>query len=128
MQDFEMLKLLRKSSSGRILQVRKRGSGQLYALKEIRKTSIVFSQETEAAGVFGIAKQSVLHQVKNPFLVPIKFIFQSPESLHLVSAFVPGGELFDMLYKEQCFDVDTIRLYTAETLYCRDSLCFGVFA
>lgn len=120
-QDFEMLKLLGKSSSGRILQVRKKGSGQLYALKEIRKTCIV-SQDTEAAGVFRIAKQSVLHQVENPFLVPIKFIFQSPESLYFVSAFVPSGELFDMLYKEQCFDMDTIRLYTAEILCALECL------
>ena len=126
MQDFELLKLLRKSSSGRTLQVRKRDSGRLYALKEIRKTSII-SQETEAAGMPGMVKQSVLHQVKNPFLVPLKFTFQSPEILYLISAFVPGEELFAVLHKEQCFDVDTIRFYTAEILCALEYLHdFGV--
>jgi serum/glucocorticoid-regulated kinase 2 len=120
MQDFDTLKSLGNSSSKKVFQVKKRDSGQLYALKKIQKTSI-FSQ-AEAADAFEIAKRSVLSQIKNPFLVSVKFAFQSPEGFCMVSAFVHGGELIELLYKEQCFDVDRIRLYTSEILCALESL------
>jgi len=85
-------------------------SRRFYAMEKNRKRIIV-SQDA-----FEIAKRSVPSQIKNPFTVPLKFVFQSPESLYLVSAFVHGGELFKLLHKEQCFDVDRIRLYTAEII------------
>jgi len=114
MQDFVTLKSLGDSSSKRVFQVRKRDSGQLYALKKIQKTSM-FSQ-AEVADAFEIAKRSVLSQIKNPFLVSVKFAFQSPEGFCMVSPFVHGGELIELLNKGQCYGVDSIRLYTAEIL------------
>jgi serum/glucocorticoid-regulated kinase 2 len=117
MQDFDMLKFL---GFRKAMQVKKRDSGRLYALKKIQKTSIV--SQGEVADAFEIAKRSVLSQIKNPFLVPVKFVFQSAESLYLVSAFVHGGELIELLYKEQCFDVDRIRLYTSEILCALECL------
>lgn len=119
MQDFDILVSLGDRSK-EVFQVKKRDSGQLYALKKIQKTSIV--SQAEVADAFEIAKRSVLSQIKNPFLVSVKFAFQSPEGFCMVSAFVHGGELIELLYKEQCFDVDMIRLYTAEILCALESL------
>jgi serum/glucocorticoid-regulated kinase 2 len=114
MQDFVTLKSLGNSSSKKVFQVRKRDSGQVYALKKIQKTSM-FSQ-AEVADAFEIAKRSVLSQIKNPFLVSVKFAFQSPEGFCMVSPFVHGGELIELLNKGLCYGVDSIRLYTAEIL------------
>jgi serum/glucocorticoid-regulated kinase 2 len=121
MQDFIILKLSGgRRSLEKTMQVRKRDSSQLYALKKIQKTSVV--SQAEVTDEFEIAKRSVLSQIKNPFLVPVKFVFQSPESLYLVSGFVHGGELMTLLYEEQGFDVDRIRLYTAEILCALECL------
>ena len=58
-----------------------------------------------------LAERSVLAQINNPFIVPLKFSFQSPEKLYLVLAFVNGGELFHHLQREQRFDVNRARFY-----------------
>jgi serum/glucocorticoid-regulated kinase 2 len=69
-----------------------------------------------------LAERSVLAQINNPFIVPLKFSFQSPEKLYLVLAFVNGGELFHHLQKEQRFDVNRARFYTAELLCALECL------
>lgn len=61
-------------------------------------------------------------QINNPFIVPLKFSFQSPEKLYLVLAFVNGGELFHHLQREQRFDVNRARFYTAELLCALECL------
>jgi serum/glucocorticoid-regulated kinase 2 len=69
-----------------------------------------------------LAERSVLAQINNPFIVPLKFSFQSPEKLYLVLAFVNGGELFHHLQKEQRFDINRSRFYTAELLCALECL------
>jgi serum/glucocorticoid-regulated kinase 2 len=64
----------------------------------------------------------VLAQINNPFIVPLKFSFQSPEKLYLVLAFVNGGELFHHLQKEQRFDINRARFYAAELLCALECL------
>ncbi|CZR65792.1 related to protein kinase 1 [Phialocephala subalpina] len=120
-QDFDTLKPLGNRYPRTTFQVYKKYSGGLYyALKRIEKTGIGLQCGVEDA--FETAKHSVLSQIKSPFIVPIKFAFQSPECLYLVSPFVHGGELWKLLHKQQRFDVDTIRLYTAEILCALECL------
>lgn len=69
-----------------------------------------------------LAERSVLAQINNPFIVPLKFSFQSPEKLYLVLAFVNGGELFHHLQREQRFDINRSRFYTAELLCALECL------
>jgi len=69
-----------------------------------------------------LAERSVLAQINNPFIVPLKFSFQSPEKLYLVLAFVNGGELFHHLQKEQRFDINRSRFYAAELLCALECL------
>lgn len=64
----------------------------------------------------------MLAQINNPFIVPLKFSFQSPEKLYLVLAFVNGGELFHHLQREQRFDVNRARFYMAELLCALECL------
>ncbi|KAG9543785.1 serine/threonine protein kinase-like protein, partial [Aureobasidium melanogenum] len=67
-------------------------------------------------------ERSVLAQINNPFIVPMKFSFQSPEKLYIVLAFVNGGELFHHLQKEQRFDINRSRFYAAELLCALECL------
>ena len=96
----------------------KRDTGRIYALKTIRKAHIISRSEVAHT----LAERSVLSQINNPFIVPLKFSFQSPEKLYLVLAFVNGGELFHHLQREQRFDVNRARFYTAELLCALECL------
>lgn len=91
---------------------RKRDTQRVYILKTIRKDHV--SSSAEIARI--LAGGSVLSRIDNPFVVPLKFVFQSPERLHLGMPFVNGGELFHQLQREQRFDHDRARFYAAELL------------
>jgi serum/glucocorticoid-regulated kinase 2 len=100
------------------MQVRKRDTSRIYALKTIRKAHIVSRSEVTHT----LAERTVLAQVNNPFIVPLKFSFQSPEKLYLVLAFVNGGELFHHLQKEGRFNIERARFYAAELLCALECL------
>ncbi|KAK2753396.1 hypothetical protein FQN55_003525 [Onygenales sp. PD_40] len=118
MDDFELLKVVGKGSFGKVIQVLKRDTGRVYAMKTIRKAHIISRSEVAHT----LAERSVLSQINNPFIVPLKFSFQSPEKLYLVLAFVNGGELFHHLQQEQRFDINRARFYTAELLCALECL------
>lgn len=117
-EDFELLKVVGKGSFGKVMQVRKKDTSRIYALKTIRKAHIISRSEVAHT----LAERSVLAQINNPFIVPLKFSFQSPEKLYFVLAFVNGGELFYHLQKEGRFDVNRARFYTAELLCALECL------
>ncbi|BFZ53818.1 Serine/threonine-protein kinase [Savitreella phatthalungensis] len=110
---FDLLKVVGKGSFGKVMQVRKKDTNRIYALKTIRKLHIVSRSEVNHT----LAERTVLAQINNPFIVPLKFSFQSPEKLYLVLAFVNGGELFHHLQREGRFSVWRSKFYTAE-LFC----------
>lgn len=118
------------------MQVRKRDTGRIYALKTIRKAHIVSRNEITHT----LAERLVLAQVDSPFVVPLKFSFQSEQKLYLVLAyvcfirsrryapaylrdsFVNGGELFHHLQREHTFNEERARFYSAELLLALEYL------
>ena len=99
--DFELITVIGKGSFGKVrsvfqiipsftyslsrlqvMQVRKRDTMRIYALKTIRKAHIVDRKEITHT----LAERLVLARVNNPFIVPLKFSFQSEQKLYLVLA------------------------------------------
>ncbi len=117
-EDFELMKVVGKGSFGKVMMVKKKDTHRIYALKTIRKAHIISRSEVAHT----LAERSVLSQINNPFIVPLKFSFQSPEKLYLVLALINGGELFHHLQKEQRFDINRSRFYTAELLCALECL------
>lgn len=117
-EDFDLLKVIGKGSFGKVMQVMKKDTRQIYALKTLRKQHIVSRMEVTHT----LAERTVLARINNPFVVPLKFSFQSPEKLYLVLAFINGGELFYHLQKSRTFSMDRSRFYIAELLSALESL------
>lgn len=117
------------------MQVRKKDTQRIYALKTIRKAHIA-QRPGEIMHI--LAERTVLALVNNPFIVPLKFSFQTPDKLYLVMSFgtsgllpaprlldicsVNGGELFYHLQREGKFDQDRSRFYAAELLCALEHL------
>lgn len=133
---FDLLKVIGKGSFGKVMQVRKKNTQRIYALKTIRKAHIA-SRPGEITHI--LAERTVLALVNNPFIVPLKFSFQNPDKLYLVMSFgqcssllgwrqcthiraVNGGELFYHLQREGKFDQDRSRFYAAELLCALEHL------
>ncbi|KAJ3211351.1 hypothetical protein HDU67_004585 [Dinochytrium kinnereticum] len=118
MEDFELLKVIGKGSFGKVMQVRKKDTNRIYAMKIIKKSHIVERAEVSHT----LAERMVLAKLNHPFIVPLKFSFQNPEKLYLVLAFVNGGELFHHLQQVGRFEEERARFYTAELLCALECL------
>lgn len=121
--DFDLLKVIGKGSFGKVMQVRKKDTGKIYALKSIRKAHIVNKMEVTHT----LAEKFVLSRVNSPFIVPLKFAFQSSEKLYLVLSFINGGELFYHLQKARKFPLIRAKFYICELLSAIETLhCMNI--
>ncbi|KAI9179567.1 Serine/threonine-protein kinase [Blastocladiella emersonii ATCC 22665] len=116
--DFDLLKVLGKGSFGKVLQVRKKDTGRVYAMKILNKKDIIARQEVAHT----LSERNVLVQASSPFLVGLKFSFQTPDKLYLVLDYMNGGEVFYHLQKEQVFSETRAKFYTAELVLALDHL------
>jgi protein-serine/threonine kinase len=113
--DFEILKLIGKGTFGQVFQVRKKDTGRIYAMKVLQKKVIV--QKKEIAHTVG--ERNILVRTAmtdSPFIVGLKFSFQTASDLYLVTDYMSGGELFWHLQKEGRFDEKRAKFYIAELI------------
>ncbi|KAI8342387.1 kinase-like domain-containing protein [Chlamydoabsidia padenii] len=115
---FDLLRVIGRGSFGKVYVVRKKDTNRIYAMKVLRKSRIISRSEVTHT----MAEKTVLAKIRNPFIVPLKFAFQSPDKLYLVLAFINGGELFHHLQVEGRFDEVRSRFYTAELLSALECL------
>jgi RAC serine/threonine-protein kinase len=108
--DFESLKVIGKGSFGKVLQVRYRKTGEIYAMKVLNKKTILERRELEHTK----AEKAILMKLRSPFLVRLHFAFQTPDKLYFVMDYVNGGELFYHLQREKTFSPKRIQFYGAE--------------
>ncbi|KAI0347183.1 kinase-like protein [Trametopsis cervina] len=118
-RDFEFLKLIGRGTFGRVFQVRKRDTKRIYAMKVLSKREIVAKKEVAHT----IGERKILQRsLESPFLVGLKFSFQTDADLYLVTDFKSGGELFWHLQKETRFSEERARFYIAELVLALEHL------
>ena len=109
------MKLIGKGTFGQVFQVRKKDTQRIYAMKVLSKKVIV--QKKEIAHTLGerniLVRTAMTH---SPFIVGLKFSFQTPNDLYLVTDYMSGGELFWHLQKEGRFREDRAKFYIAELI------------
>ncbi|KAI1119668.1 serine/threonine-protein kinase sck1 [Nemania sp. NC0429] len=113
--DFQILRLIGKGTFGQVYQVRKKDSNRIYAMKVLSKKVIV--QKKEVAHTVG--ERNILVRTatsESPFIVGLKFSFQTQNDLFLVTDYMSGGELFWHLQKEGRFDEKRAKFYIAELI------------
>ncbi|KAJ7117386.1 putative serine/threonine protein kinase [Mycena crocata] len=112
-RDFEFLKLIGRGTFGKVFQVRKRDTKRIYAMKVLSKKEIVAKKEVAHT----IGERKILQRsLESPFLVGLKFSFQTDADLYLVTDFKSGGELFWHLQRETRFSEERARFYIAELI------------
>lgn len=110
LEDFEVMKLVGQGAFGKVFQVRKRNTSEIYAMKVMRKDKIM--EKDHAA--YMKAERDILTKVDHPFIVQLRYSFQTKYRLYLVLDFVNGGHLFFQLYNHGLFREDLARIYAAE--------------
>ncbi|KAG8942505.1 hypothetical protein FRC00_011795 [Tulasnella sp. 408] len=105
-EDFNLLKVIAKRSYARVMQVRKKNSSRIYALKIVRKAHLALRSEITHT----LVERTVLVKVNSPFIVPLKFSFQTPAKLYL------------LLPLQSRFDEERSRFYAGEILLALEHL------
>lgn len=118
-RDFEFLKLIGRGTFGKVFQVRKKDTKRIYAMKVLSKKEIVAKKEVAHT----IGERKILQRsLDSPFLVGLKFSFQTDTDLYLVTDFKSGGELFWHLQRETRFSEERARFYIAELVLALEHL------
>jgi len=117
-KDFEKIKILGKGSFGKVILVRYRKNNELYALKILQKEMIRRKQQISHTKT----ERIILEKMQNPFIVSLKYAFQTEENLYLVTDFLQGGELFYHLRKEKRFSEPKMRFYVCQIILAIEHL------
>mmetsp|Transcript_2829 Transcript_2829/g.3187 ORF Transcript_2829/g.3187 Transcript_2829/m.3187 type:complete len:529 (-) Transcript_2829:611-2197(-) len=110
LDSFELLKVIGKGSFGKVMQVRKKDDGIIYAMKVLHKDAVIARNQLEHTK----AERHILQAVQHPFLVCLKYAFQSESKLYMVLDYLNGGELFFHLKNAKRFSEPRAQLYAAE--------------
>ena len=110
MSDFKIISVLGRGFYGKVMLVQKNDTGELYAVKSVRKSRLA---ETGKANTI-IAERNIMMKAHHPFIVNLCFAFQTPTKFYLGLEYAPGGELFYHMDRLGVVQIDDARLYTAE--------------
>nr|GMC60696.1 serine/threonine-protein kinase AtPK2/AtPK19-like [Ipomoea batatas] len=110
LDEFELLKVVGEGAFGRVFQVQKIDTSEIFAMKVMRKDKILKKNHAE----YMIAERAILTKIDHPFIVQLRYSFQTKYRLYLVLDFVNGGHLFFQLHHQGLFREDLALIYTAE--------------
>lgn len=109
--DFAPLKVLGQGAYGKVLLVRHKQSGTLFAQKQLKKASMVVEQRKIEQTK---SERSILESVRHPYIVRLFYALQDHSKLYLILEYAQGGELFTHLAAERMFSEDVAAFYVAE--------------
>ncbi|XP_028801718.1 probable serine/threonine protein kinase IRE [Neltuma alba] len=111
-EDFEIIRPISRGAFGRVFLARKRATGDLFAIKVLKKADMIRKNAVESI----LAERDILISVRNPFVVRFFYSFTCRENLYLVMEFLNGGDLYSLLRNLGCLDEDMARVYIAEVV------------
>ena len=121
-QDFELVKPIRKGAYGRVYLARKKNTGDIYAIKVMNKRELLRKNQNHHIQ----AERRIMSHADNPFVVKLFYSFQSKNHLYLVMEFINGGDIYSMLQNVGSLTEDVARVYAAELVlalsYLHDDL------
>ncbi|RYF44837.1 MAG: hypothetical protein EOO38_17120, partial [Cytophagaceae bacterium] len=93
------------------MQVRKKDDlSKVYAMKILKKEMVLKRKQYEHT----LSERRILENIDHPFIVSLRFAFQSEHKLYMVFDFFNGGELYHYLSEGGRFTEERARFYTAE--------------
>ncbi|CAG9315247.1 unnamed protein product [Blepharisma stoltei] len=109
---FTPIKVIGKGGFSTVSQVRKKDTGQLYAVKTMDKEFVKGEDKVNQI----LTEKDIMTKVNHPFIVKMHWAFQTQKKLHLVLDFCPGGELFFHLHNLGRFTEEQAKFYFGEIL------------
>jgi len=108
--DFELLTVVGKGSFGKVIQVRKKDTGKIFAMKILKKQQLIARKQVAHTQT----ERKVLETIDHPYIVSLRYAFQTPDKLYMILDYFTGGELFHHLKNSGRFDEERAKFYAAE--------------
>lgn len=109
--DFVPLKVLGKGGFGKVMLVKQKSTGKLYAQKQLKKASMIIRTKVVEHTK---AERQILEDVRHPFIVKLFYAFQDHSRLYLILEYAEGGELWTHLSTEKMFSEQVAAFYIGE--------------
>lgn len=109
--DFDQLKVLGQGTYGKVLLVRERATGRLYAQKQLKKASMIVEEKKILQTK---TEKEILESVRHPYIVKLFYAMQDQQKLYLILEYAQGGELFHHLATRAMLTEDVVSFYCAE--------------
>lgn len=109
LKDFDVTATIGRGSFGRVFLVKLRRTGEFFAMKTMNKADA--EQENLLEQIY--AEKSILQTISHPFIVSLRYAFQTRDRLFLVLDLLAGGELFHHLVNGN-FDEYRAKFYAAQ--------------
>ncbi|GAA5966684.1 hypothetical protein JCM21900_005654, partial [Sporobolomyces salmonicolor] len=110
---FAKLRTIGHGAFGVVSLVRERGTGELYAMKQLRKADMLRKgQEGHVRAERDLLAASAATSTR--WTVRLAYSFQDVDHLYLVMSFMAGGDLLTLLIDKYTFEESFARFYVAE--------------
>ncbi|KAG6961405.1 hypothetical protein JG688_00009110 [Phytophthora aleatoria] len=109
-QDFDLLCVIGQGAFGKVIQVRHQPTDEILAMKIVSNKYIVQHNSVS----YLQAERDIMTKINHPFLISLRYAFQTKSNVYLVMPFVAGGELFHHLHKEGLLLESSAKFYAAE--------------
>jgi len=118
LDDFDELTAIGEGAFGKVLTVRKKDTGKIYAMKVLEKGRVQSKRQLMRM----LGERNILMKVHSPFIVGLHFAFQTADKVYLVLDFVGGGDLFYHLKLHKRFSQSCVQFWGAEIVCALDAL------
>ena len=109
---FVVLEEIGSGSFGTVFKVSEKGTGRIYAMKSLNKSSLQRCNQLK----YAISEVKIMRQLKHSFILSLHYAFQTVKYLYLILEYCPNGDLFGILEQYGRLDENVCRFYLAEVI------------
>ena len=116
-REFEPLAIIGRGAFGEVRVCRQISTGDIVAIKKMRKEDMLKKNQ-----LMHVRTEREIMTSSNEWIVNLKYSFQDEYYLYLVMDYLPGGDLMNLLMKNEILTEEEARFYTAEMILAVDSV------
>uniref|UniRef100_A0A7S4N677 Protein kinase domain-containing protein n=1 Tax=Guillardia theta TaxID=55529 RepID=A0A7S4N677_GUITH len=118
LQDFEPMKVIGNGCFGKVMMVKCKKNGKIYAMKTIKKAHVVKNNKVRHT----LAERNIMQKINHPFVMKLHYAFQNNGKLYMVMDYLNGGDIFYHLSVSRRFPEERSKFYAAEVLMALECL------